>query len=142
MTRMVWGGNGLYCRQDARGRLHFGAEGPPWDPPARHFVLDVTAPTLQRIGRRMLELVPGLAEVEVTHAWSGITAPTPDLGPVIDASAGPSGFVIAAGFAGNGFGTAPAVGEIVAELITDGRATLDVGPLALDRFADVRRLSA
>ena len=137
ITRMVWGGNGLYCRQDARGRLHFGAEGPPWDPPARHFMLDVTAPTLQRIGRRMLELVPGLAGVGVTHAWSGIIAPTPDLMPVIDLSAGPSGFVIAAAFAGNGFGTAPAVGEIVADLITTGRSTFDVTPLALDRFAGV-----
>ncbi len=134
LTRMVWGGNGLYSRQDAMGRLHFGAEGPPWDPPAEHFTCDVTGPTLQRIARRMVELVPTLAAVSVTHAWAGIIGPTPDLLPIIEALDDPRGFVLATGFGGNGFGTAPAVGESVAQLITTGQTTLDISELSLSRF--------
>jgi sarcosine oxidase subunit beta len=135
LTRMVWGGNGLYSRQDAHGRLHFGAEGPPWDPPAEHFDCDVTAPTLQRIARRMVDLMPALAPVHVTRAWAGIIAPTPDLAPIVDAVAEPRGLVLACGFGGNGFGTSPAFGESVAELITTGRTSIDISGLSLSRFA-------
>ncbi len=135
LTRMVWGGNGLYSRQDAMGRLHFGADGPPWDPPAEHFTCDVTGPTLQRIAHRMVALVPTLAAVSVTHAWAGIIGPTPDLLPIIDGLDDPRGFVLATGFGGNGFGTAPAVGESVAELITTGQTTLDLSKFSLARFA-------
>jgi sarcosine oxidase subunit beta len=131
----VWSGNGLYSRQDLAGRLHFGAEGPPWDPPAERFENDVSAPTMQRIARRMVELMPALRRLAVERAWSGIIAMTPDLMPIIDALPSPRGLVLATGFGGNGFGTFPAFGEAVAQLIADGRSELDTSPFALARFA-------
>ena len=137
ITDGVWSGNGLYSRQDLDGRLHFGAEGPPWDPPAEHFETDVTAPTMQRIARRMVELMPALRPVAVERAWSGIIAMTPDLMPIIDALPSPRGLVLATGFGGNGFGTSPAFGEAVAQLVADGRSELDTSAFALARFARV-----
>src|SRR5207245_8985811 len=132
-----WSGNGAASRQDLDGRLHVGAEGPPWDPPAEHFGTDVTAPTMQRIARRMVELMPALRPLPVERAWSGIIAMTPDLMPIIDALPSPRGLVLATGFGGNGFGTSPAFGEAVAQLVADGRSELDTSAFALARFARV-----
>jgi len=135
ITEMVWSGNGLYSRQDRNGRLHFGAEGPPWDPSPAHFEKDVTAPTMQRIAHRMVELMPALRDVSIERAWAGIIAMTPDLMPIVDALPSPRGFVLATGFGGNGFGTSPAFGEAVAQLIVDGKSQLDTSPFGLARFA-------
>ena len=137
ITEMVWSGNGLYSRQDRDGRLHFGAEGPPWDPSPAHFEKDVTAPTMQRIAHRMVELMPALRDVSIERAWAGIIAMTPDLMPIVDALPSPRGFVLATGFGGNGFGTSPAFGEAVAQLIVDGRSQIDTSPFQLARFATV-----
>ena len=62
---------------------------------------------------------------------------TPDLMPIVDALPSPHGFVLATGFGGNGFGTSPAFGEAVAQLIVDGRSQIDTSPFQLARFATV-----
>jgi sarcosine oxidase len=43
--------------------------------------------------------------------------------------------VLAVGFSGHGFKFIPVVGEIVADLVTDGSSRLDIGFLSPDRFA-------
>ena len=43
--------------------------------------------------------------------------------------------VLAVGFSGHGFKFVPVVGEIVADLVTEGASRLDVGFLSPDRFA-------
>jgi glycine/D-amino acid oxidase-like deaminating enzyme len=49
---------------------------------------------------------------------------------------GIDGFVLANGFSGHGFQHAPAVGQLIAEEILDGRClTLDLSPLSIERFA-------
>ncbi len=54
--------------------------------------------------------------------------------PILDESP-VRGFYIAAGFSGHGFKLAPAVGELMAELITEGRTTINRAPFRLDRIA-------
>jgi sarcosine oxidase subunit beta len=57
------------------------------------------------------------------------------LGPV----EGVDGLYLATAFSGSGFKIAPAVGQCMAELITEGRAkTVDITPFALRRFAEGR----
>jgi glycine/D-amino acid oxidase-like deaminating enzyme len=61
---------------------------------------------------------------------------TPDWHPVIDTT-GPEGFAVAAGFSGHGFKLSPAIGEMVATLITDGKKPEDdVHAFRLSRFAE------
>jgi sarcosine oxidase subunit beta len=43
---------------------------------------------------------------------------------------------LANGFSGHGFMQAPAVGQLIAEWIVDGRPALDVSELRLERFAE------
>jgi sarcosine oxidase subunit beta len=71
----------------------------------------------------------------VARGWAGLYAVTPDHHPIVEETV--PGFVNAVGFSGHGFQHAPAVGQIVAELIHDGAASLvDVEPLRSDRFEE------
>ena len=57
------------------------------------------------------------------------------LGPVD----GVDGLYLATAFSGSGFKIAPAVGQCMAELITEGRAkTVDISAFGLNRFAEGR----
>src|SRR2546430_922087 len=47
---------------------------------------------------------------------------------------GVEGFINAAGFSGHGIMHAPATGELIAELIVDGKTSLDITPLSASRF--------
>ena len=109
--------------------------GPPWDPSVETFERRTTEPTLRRIARRMVELTPGLRRLRVARAWSGIIGPSAGGQPIVDVIDEPSGLAIATGFGGNGFGTGPASGEAIAELILTGASSVDTSAMRLARFA-------
>ena len=73
---------------------------------------------------------------QVAMAWAGTIDGTPDALPVIDAVDQPSGLIVATGMSGHGFGIAPAVGKIVADLVTRGSSSYDLSPFRLRRFRD------
>jgi sarcosine oxidase subunit beta len=77
----------------------------------------------------------GAAEGHFRGGFSGVYDVTPDWEPVIGRVPGTERVVVAAGFSGHGFKLAPAVGQSVAELVLDGRATsFDLGLLDPLRF--------
>lgn len=79
---------------------------------------------------------PVLERGAVEKAYAGCFDVTPDWHPVID-EPGPEGFYIAAGFSGHGFKLSPAVGEMVAKLVVDGKKPEDdVQAFRLSRFAE------
>jgi sarcosine oxidase len=59
---------------------------------------------------------------------------SPDEHFIIDHLDGSSRVAVAAGFSGHGFKFCSVVGEILADLIVDGRTSHDIGLLRLDRF--------
>ena len=59
----------------------------------------------------------------------------PDHVPVIGPSLTTPGLVHAFGFSGHGFQLGPAMGEILAELVADGRTASPVEPFSIGRFA-------
>jgi sarcosine oxidase subunit beta len=72
-------------------------------------------------------------ETGVTRGWAGLYAVTPDHHPIVEETV--PGFVNAVGFSGHGFMQSPATGQIVAEIVTEGSASLvDVSELTADRF--------
>lgn len=83
---------------------------------------------------RALDRVPILERANVKTGWAGFYEDTPDKHPIIGNVKALPGFVCAAGFSGHGLMHAPAAGEAVAELIVDGRTTLDISRLAYERF--------
>ncbi len=80
---------------------------------------------------------PPLAEGEYQRGYAGAFDITPDWMPILDESS-LRGFYIAVGFSGHGFKLAPAVGDLMAELITTGRTTINRAPFRLDRFTEGR----
>jgi len=72
----------------------------------------------------------------IVNAYTGLYDVTPDWHPVLGRVDGLDGFYLCAGFSGHGFKIAPAVGELMAEEIVDGRAhTVDLSRFNLARFA-------
>ena len=90
---------------------------------------------LPTIVERALDRVPTLERANVKTGWAGFYEDTPDKHPIIGRVQSLPGFICAAGFSGHGLMHAPAAGEAVAEIIVDGRTTLDLSALAFERFA-------
>ena len=89
---------------------------------------------LPTIVERALDRMPALEKANVKTGWAGFYEDTPDKHPILGTVASVRGFVSAAGFSGHGLMHAPAAGEALAELIVDGKTTLDISALSYDRF--------
>jgi len=86
---------------------------------------------------RLTKRIPSIADAELFTGYSGLYTSTPDLHPIIDSVDGINGLFVCSGFSGHGFKLAPAVGAVMAELVTQGKAsTVDIEPLKMNRFAD------
>ena len=80
--------------------------------------------------------LPRFRELRVIEAWAGLYEITPDHNALIGPHPALEGFLVAAGFSGHGLMMSPAVGKAISELIRLGRSeTVDIAPLAVDRFA-------
>ncbi len=77
---------------------------------------------------------PALADVPVTRGWAGLYEMTPDHDAVIGEAAHVDRFLYATGFSGHGFLQAPAVGEVVRDLVARRRPAIDVTALSAERF--------
>jgi sarcosine oxidase subunit beta len=90
---------------------------------------------LPSVVERGLARLPLLEHASVRTGWAGLYEDTPDKHPILGAT-GNDGSFVAAGFSGHGVMHAPAVGELMAELIVDGRTSLDISALRLGRFRE------
>ena len=59
---------------------------------------------------------------------------TPDGEPVMDRIADIPGLTLASGFSGHGFGTAPAAGQLAADLVMNSEPLVDPAHYKFDRF--------
>ena len=79
--------------------------------------------------------LPPIQDAQLASGWAGLYDVTPDANPILGLLGEVEGFLMAAGFSGHGFMHAPAAGQLIAEIIVDGRAsTIDVSPFRADRF--------
>jgi sarcosine oxidase subunit beta len=119
----------LYFHRESGGVLMGMAD--PTDGPG--FDGSVNWDFLPTLVERAMYRLPILERTSVKTGWAGFYEDTPDKHPIIGA-VGVDGFLCAAGFSGHGIMHAPAAGEAIAELIVDGRSSLDISALAYDRF--------
>ena len=97
------------------------------NPPVNHGVLDEAMTFLR-------EAWPIFEKAEVSASWAGLIDMTPDGEPVMDNIAAIPGLTLASGFSGHGFGTAPAAGQLAADLVMDTTPLVDPAPYKFDRF--------
>lgn len=123
-------GSGFYCRSEQGAILMS-----PGDIGERtEYEAHVDWRALEQTVEKAVRRIPALEGAQVRHAWAGLRPLTPDGRAILDWAPGVDGLFLAVGFCGHGFQHSPAVGETVAELLLDGRSTLDIHDLRLDRF--------
>ncbi|MEW6264006.1 MAG: FAD-binding oxidoreductase [Thermodesulfobacteriota bacterium] len=86
------------------------------------------------ISRMVLDFFPVLGGLNVIRTWSGLIEGMSDGLPVLGFTEEVPGFIFCAGFSGHGFGLAPAIGRIMAELILDCRASIPIHEFCYARF--------
>jgi sarcosine oxidase, subunit beta len=94
---------------------------------------DVSLAEATDVLERTARAIPRLADARYRRGWAGAFDITPDWMPILDESP-VRGFWIAAGMSGHGFKLSPAVGEMMAALITGTTPPVDATPFALSRF--------
>jgi sarcosine oxidase subunit beta len=96
---------------------------------------------LDKVTRRAHERLPSLAEVPIDResCWAGLYEMSPDRHALLGVApgVGPRNFYLANGSSGHGVMHAPALGQLLAEIILDGKAsTLDTFALRPGRFVE------
>lgn len=127
---------GVYFSPDTQGDALVGGQLSETDPPADPddyrggYEIDWLVDVLGILGSWCDRFGP---ETEIRDGWSGLYAMTPDRNPIIEETR--PRFVNAVGFSGHGFMHAPAVGQLIAELVDRGETEVtDLSAFRSDRF--------
>jgi glycine/D-amino acid oxidase-like deaminating enzyme len=91
---------------------------------------------LKGIRKNLDEVFPQLADVPFVESWAGMVETSPDVVPMIGEVGDISGFYIATGFSGHGFGIGPGAGKALAAMLTGTDNPVDLEPFRLSRFYD------
>jgi len=78
-----------------------------------------TSVFLPMIARRMVDLMPKLANVKVRRTWRGLYPMTPDGSPIVGRVREPEGYIYAVGMCGQGYMLGPGVGALLTHLVQD-----------------------
>ena len=90
---------------------------------------------LVKVADKAAYRAPVLDRADFMRGWGGLYAVTPDDNPIIGKDIGGlKGLYCAVGFSGHGFMQSPAVGRILADLITSGGTDLDLNSFRSERF--------
>jgi len=97
-------------------------------------VIDFTQ--LKISAQTVKDIFPLMKNVPIVRCWAGIEGNLPDEIPVIGPSSTAPDAYHAFGFSGHGFQLGPIIGQIMAELIIDGRSSLPIDAFRIERFKE------
>jgi sarcosine oxidase subunit beta len=120
----------FYFHREGPGLL-LGMSDPHEQPGFSVETTDDWIPGLMDVVRRR---APRIADAGIRGGWAGLYEMTPDHNAIIGEATGVSRFLYATGFSGHGFLQAPAVGEILRDLVLGRPTFADISPLSVDRF--------
>jgi len=92
-----------------------------------------TDEAMTRLHRKAVELWPNLARAPIAQQWSGLRPGTRDEIPYIGAHPEIAGLFVSTGFYRNGLAMAPAVAEIITDVMLGRPAKIDLGEYRIDR---------
>lgn len=94
--------------------------------------------TLSASCRAIMDYVPALKHAKVVRSWCGWLDNAFDGVPFISRVEEAEGLIVACGFTGHGFGTAPAVGLMLSQMVAGEDTIVDIDALRYDRFKPCR----
>jgi len=112
--RSIPGSANYYFYQHTTGQVVFCITP---DPPIQGICTRETSEFLPLVAKRMVGLLPRLANLKVRRTWRGTYPQTPDGSPLIG-RVGPENHIAALGMCGQGFMLGPGIGALVSRLIT------------------------
>jgi sarcosine oxidase subunit beta len=113
MRRVVGSGN-YYFYQHATGQIIVSLTPHPsvWGEDCGE-----TSGFLPMVARRLVRLMPRLANIRVRRTWRGLYPMTPDGFPIVGWSQELAGYLLAVGMCGQGFMLGPGLGELLARMV-------------------------
>jgi sarcosine oxidase subunit beta len=118
-TRPAEGSANFYFYQNAEGQVVFCVTP---DPPIVGTDARSTSTFLPLVARRMVGLMPCLADLNVRRTWRGLYPMTPDGSPLLGPAPGVEGLLLAAGMCGQGYMLGPGAAALLCRLLL-GRST-------------------
>ncbi len=101
------------------------------------FMQEMDMEFLLDAGERLVRRYPAMEQSQSTGGYASLYAITPDWHPIVDEVPPGSGLFVCSGFSGHGFKLGPAVGLMVADLITGaGDPQFDATLFRYGRFAE------
>lgn len=88
--------------------------------------------------RAIMGYIPMLADAKIVRTWGGWLDNCFDGVPVISRVDEAPGLIIACGFTGHGFGTAPSVGLMLSQMVAGEETVVDISALRYNRFKSTR----
>jgi sarcosine oxidase subunit beta len=128
-------GHKIYGRQTLRGNLAYGGGPHEWlDVDATGPAARPSTPLARNLAKRLAELLPKAAHLNVIRSWAGVIENSPDGRPIIDRLTSPDNVVVAS-MSSVGFGLSPASGHAIRDLVIDGACSFtNIDLLKLSRF--------
>ena len=138
MPMTIFASDGFHLRvRDGRILLLWPTPGVP----GRPFDTRVDDDWIQAVVAKARQRVPEVGALAIDRAacWAGLYEVSPDKHAILGAAPACPNLFFVNGCSGHGVMHAPALGQLLAELMSDGAAaTLDVAPLRPTRFAEGR----
>jgi sarcosine oxidase subunit beta len=120
------------CRQAANGHVYIGNTNAPGG--ITGFSKVTHHGELVRATTNILKIVPAFRGLSVVRTWVGTLDFTPDDNFIFGHVEEVEGLILACGFSGHGFALTPIIGQLLGELIVEGRTSLPTEAFQLNRF--------
>lgn len=92
------------------------------NPPQWGYDTEVSSKYLNEMAKRIINLIPALANIRIRRLWQGLYPMTPDGFPIVEFDAGGiENYIIAAGMCGQGFMLGPGLGWVITEIISGSK---------------------
>jgi len=91
---------------------------------------------LKHIKQLLPKRFPDLRDIKFAESWAGMIDVTPDAVPVLGEVQEKPGLYLATGLSGHGFGIGPAIGRVLADIMTGAMPGHDLTRFRMQRFFD------
>jgi len=126
-------GRKLSFKQTSQGTLLIGG-GQQGRPDLENESTEIDARLLAKSAAAAVALFPSIGRLRIVRSWSGLEAKTSDNIAIAGLSPSAPGLMHLFGFSGHGFQLVPALGVAAAELLLDGRSSVDLSGLVPQRL--------